>query len=482
MRITIISGQRAGESFDLDVGERIVLGREESCDLVIQDEQVSHRHLALTAMADGSVTLEDLGSSNGTFVNGVRIGQPVALRGGDEVRAGLTVLRVGTAGGRRGPSRRLLVAALAAAAIVAGGTAGGLLATCGGDEPEAGPVEVVTETVAPATTGETAPEPEPSEAPPEAVETGIVETETPPPEAEPPSDSLGAALEALLALIPDDHRDTCRPDSTLDDSAGEVISVQCHLPELVVYYTQFDSPETLQAKYRDRLDKSSIAEGAGGDCAEDLPAEGPYRIAGEPAGRLVCWEALGYPNFAWTHDATGIYGLAFHDDDQAALWEWWSSSSGPLETPSDAPETGLGAALDALYASVPDGHRETCSPFYSGDPAEGFVVGLRCAVSPELDVYYSQLDSPESLELSYRKDRGSLESLEDTGDCSQSVPGEHAYTIDGEPAGRVFCREWLEGVELTWTHEARLVNATAFFDGSMATLWEWWVDEAGPIG
>jgi hypothetical protein len=75
----------------IEVESRLVVGRDQTCDVVVDDEKISRRHFALTPEPDGRVLLEDLGSSNGTFVNGERIARPVTLSGGEEIRAGSTV-------------------------------------------------------------------------------------------------------------------------------------------------------------------------------------------------------------------------------------------------------------------------------------------------------------------------------------------------------------------------------------------------------
>jgi len=67
-------------------GENI-LGRGTDSLVWIDAQSVSRRH-ARVMVASGLATLEDLGSKNGTFVNGVRLGSPVALRDGDELRIG----------------------------------------------------------------------------------------------------------------------------------------------------------------------------------------------------------------------------------------------------------------------------------------------------------------------------------------------------------------------------------------------------------
>ncbi len=64
-----------------------VLGRGTDSVVWIDAQSVSRRHARLVVSA-GLATLEDLGSKNGTFVNGLRLSAPVALRDGDELRVG----------------------------------------------------------------------------------------------------------------------------------------------------------------------------------------------------------------------------------------------------------------------------------------------------------------------------------------------------------------------------------------------------------
>lgn len=70
----------------LSDGENI-LGRGTDSVVWIDAQSVSRRHARLVVSA-GLATLEDLGSKNGTFVNGLRLSAPVALRDGDELRVG----------------------------------------------------------------------------------------------------------------------------------------------------------------------------------------------------------------------------------------------------------------------------------------------------------------------------------------------------------------------------------------------------------
>ena len=60
------------QSFELPPGKRLVVGRGLSSDIALYDPTISRRHAELTARTDG-VQIKDLGSSNGTFVNGAKV-------------------------------------------------------------------------------------------------------------------------------------------------------------------------------------------------------------------------------------------------------------------------------------------------------------------------------------------------------------------------------------------------------------------------
>jgi hypothetical protein len=70
----------------------LVVGRSPGCDIVISHESVSRRHARLTPR-DGAWILHDLGSTNGSFVNGSRVGR-CSLVPGDDVRLGGFLVRV----------------------------------------------------------------------------------------------------------------------------------------------------------------------------------------------------------------------------------------------------------------------------------------------------------------------------------------------------------------------------------------------------
>jgi pSer/pThr/pTyr-binding forkhead associated (FHA) protein len=80
------TGATPGEIFPLDQEETIV-GRDLANDIAISDPEVSRRH-ARFVMKEGIVFVEDLGSTNGTFLNGTRLASPQPLRQGDTITFG----------------------------------------------------------------------------------------------------------------------------------------------------------------------------------------------------------------------------------------------------------------------------------------------------------------------------------------------------------------------------------------------------------
>ena len=92
MRVRIERGPSGPSDFSIRASERVAAGRGRDCGLLIADASLSRRHFEL--LFDGRVCrLIDLGSSNGTFVNGQRV-QQTELRDGDRIEAGATLLRV----------------------------------------------------------------------------------------------------------------------------------------------------------------------------------------------------------------------------------------------------------------------------------------------------------------------------------------------------------------------------------------------------
>ena len=87
MRIEDPAGHLVGDETERYLTQELTIGRDPACDILFQDPSVSRRH-ARIFLADGTVYLEDLGSQNGTTVNGNSIHMPCALRSGDVLTIG----------------------------------------------------------------------------------------------------------------------------------------------------------------------------------------------------------------------------------------------------------------------------------------------------------------------------------------------------------------------------------------------------------
>jgi signal transduction histidine kinase/CheY-like chemotaxis protein len=83
-RLVVLMGPEPGRRYPLE-GRSVLIGRADECDVQLDDTKVSRRHARLSRMEDGSWVLEDLGSRNGTHVNGEEVGvRP--LRVGDRIQ------------------------------------------------------------------------------------------------------------------------------------------------------------------------------------------------------------------------------------------------------------------------------------------------------------------------------------------------------------------------------------------------------------
>jgi hypothetical protein len=90
--LVITEGPRAGFTLRLNNRE-ITLGRAENSDLVIDDEYASTHHAKLVNLNDEWL-LQDLNSTNGTYVQGNRVGTPIVLRPNTSVKIGKTVFEL----------------------------------------------------------------------------------------------------------------------------------------------------------------------------------------------------------------------------------------------------------------------------------------------------------------------------------------------------------------------------------------------------
>lgn len=74
------AGPLNGNRWEID--QELLIGRDDTCQVIIQDRQVSRYHARLSITPDG-VVVEDLASKNGTYRNGIRLEEPAVLEDGD---------------------------------------------------------------------------------------------------------------------------------------------------------------------------------------------------------------------------------------------------------------------------------------------------------------------------------------------------------------------------------------------------------------
>jgi FHA domain-containing protein/uncharacterized protein DUF4388 len=92
LALEIVSGRYQGTILPLPDGADLLVGRESDLDLVLQEELVSRKHAKLTVRG-GEVTVQDLGSTNGTFVNGQKV-KRARIEPGDRILIGASLMRL----------------------------------------------------------------------------------------------------------------------------------------------------------------------------------------------------------------------------------------------------------------------------------------------------------------------------------------------------------------------------------------------------
>ncbi len=89
--LRITKGKQAGLTMAL--GDHLKIGRSTDCQLILDDDYVSTRHARIHRSGDGYL-VEDLGSTNGTYLNNERLSSPVPFTTTDTLRIGRTLLVV----------------------------------------------------------------------------------------------------------------------------------------------------------------------------------------------------------------------------------------------------------------------------------------------------------------------------------------------------------------------------------------------------
>jgi pSer/pThr/pTyr-binding forkhead associated (FHA) protein len=90
--LKFISGKYQGGEFPLRPNREITIGRSSDLDMVLVEDMVSRKHAKITT-DDRSVSIQDLGSTNGTFVNGEKI-RAVRLKEGDRILVGTSIIKL----------------------------------------------------------------------------------------------------------------------------------------------------------------------------------------------------------------------------------------------------------------------------------------------------------------------------------------------------------------------------------------------------
>lgn len=91
-KLIIQTGKLAGKQLVVPAKE-VLIGRDEGCYIRMGSPEISRKHCSLCSTADG-IVVEDLGSSNGTYVNDVKITGPTILKGHDLLRVGPAIFLV----------------------------------------------------------------------------------------------------------------------------------------------------------------------------------------------------------------------------------------------------------------------------------------------------------------------------------------------------------------------------------------------------
>src|SRR6266566_2364104 len=90
--LRFISGKYQGGEFPLRMDREIIVGRSSELDMVLVEDMVSRKHAKLTTTGE-QIVIQDLGSTNGTFVNGEKI-KKVRLKEGDGILIGTSIIKL----------------------------------------------------------------------------------------------------------------------------------------------------------------------------------------------------------------------------------------------------------------------------------------------------------------------------------------------------------------------------------------------------
>ncbi|MFH0900734.1 MAG: DUF4388 domain-containing protein [Pseudomonadota bacterium] len=90
--LRFISGKYQGGEFPLRMEREIIIGRSSDLDMVLVEDMVSRKHAKIST-ASGQIVIQDLGSTNGSFVNGEKV-KKVRLKEGDRILIGTSIMKL----------------------------------------------------------------------------------------------------------------------------------------------------------------------------------------------------------------------------------------------------------------------------------------------------------------------------------------------------------------------------------------------------
>lgn len=116
IELHFVEGENSGVRIKVAADQELVIGRSEKCDVCLSEKKISRRHCRIFQQ-DGKFTLEDMGSTNGTYVNDQKVSAQVSLQAGDRIRVGTSLIETQIKEGEAALAQKIEVAKAEAAEI-----------------------------------------------------------------------------------------------------------------------------------------------------------------------------------------------------------------------------------------------------------------------------------------------------------------------------------------------------------------------------
>jgi hypothetical protein len=153
-----------------------------------------------------------------------------------------------------------------------------------------------------------------------------------------PTSAPSSADDELLAQLPTEVHDFCKPTEAAAERRGTIASVRCDLPlsanAETVWYDRFDTLQESSGEIYGVADTQHVPSSV--ECAPKQPrGQGNWRVGSTHSGRLVCYSSGGKDWIVWSYDAERIVARAVRngetDADWQGLYDWWKRVSLFLE-------------------------------------------------------------------------------------------------------------------------------------------------------